>query len=249
MNDVDRSLSYLPLMREIPAFAKLGEASVRFLAGGSLLRNAARGQLLCDKGKPPPGVQCVLSGRVKLGVLSAQGSERVIDILLPGRIFGLAAILLDAPCPVFAEALAPARILVIGRERIQTAIIHWPEIGEILLKLMSADVHRLVHDLEACCLMSARQRLVEHLLQSAATPAGCLDRAVVVLSAPKAVIASSLNISAETFSRELRELAERGLIRIERRTIAIPSLNRLSQLLTDGSVASGGQSHRDWASA
>jgi CRP/FNR family transcriptional regulator, dissimilatory nitrate respiration regulator len=118
---------------------------------------------------------------------------------------------------------------VIGRERIQAAIADWPEIAGILLGLMAGDVHRLVRDLEACCLMSARQRLTEFLVKEGRSRAETCDRVVVVLPAAKAVIASSLNISAETFSRELRELADRDLVEIDRRAILIPSLDRLSR--------------------
>ena len=41
----------------------------------------------------------------------------------------------------------------------------------------------------------------------------------LTLPAPKAVIASMLNMSSETFSRELHRLKDRGLIEINRRTI------------------------------
>jgi CRP/FNR family transcriptional regulator, dissimilatory nitrate respiration regulator len=229
MNDVDRSVCLLPDLRELPAFASLADAPARFLAGGSHLRVAQRGQILCEKGGQLSGLHCLLTGKIKLTALSTQGAERVLEILLPGRLFGLAAILLDEPCPVFAESISDCRILVIGRERIQAAIADWPEIAGILLGLMAGDVHRLVRDLEACCLMSARQRLTEFLVKEGRSRAETCDRVVVVLPAAKAVIASSLNISAETFSRELRELADRDLVEIDRRAILIPSLDRLSR--------------------
>jgi CRP-like cAMP-binding protein len=53
------------------------------------------------------------------------------------------------------------------------------------------------------------------------------DRAQVVLPVSKAVVASSLNLTPETFSRELHELARQGLIQVDRRTVHIPSLNQL----------------------
>jgi CRP-like cAMP-binding protein len=228
MNDSDRAFNFLPYLRDIPVFAALGDEPARFIAGGSQLRVATRGQMICEKGSRPSGFQCVLEGRVKLAVLSPLGAERVLDILQPGRVFGVAAILLDEPCPVFAESIGDSRILVVGRERLHTAIAEWPEVAAAMLKLVAGDVHRLVHDLEACCLMTARQRLVDFLLQQGRCSSDTPDHAVVVLPAAKALIASNLNISAETFSRELHELAHRGLLEIERRTILIPSLDRLA---------------------
>jgi CRP/FNR family transcriptional regulator, dissimilatory nitrate respiration regulator len=233
MNDVDRAFNFLPYLREVPAFAALGDEPARFLAGGSHIRMATRGQILCDKGSRPSGFHCLLEGRIKLAVLSPLGTERVLDILLPGRGFGLASILLDEPSPVFAESICDCRILIVGRDRLCAAIAEWPELSAIMLRLIAGDVHRLVHDLEACCLMTARQRLVDFLIQEGRCRMKTSDRAVVVLPAAKALIASSLNISAETFSRELHELAHQRLIEIDRRNILIPSLKRLAAYLID----------------
>ncbi|RKT45159.1 Crp/Fnr family transcriptional regulator [Thiocapsa rosea] len=233
MNDIDRAFNFLPFLRDVPAFAALGDEPARFIAGGSQLRVATRGQIVCEKGSRPSGFQCLLEGRIKLAALSPLGAERVLDILQPGRVFGVAAILLDAPCPVFAESICDSRILVVGRDRIHAAIAEWPEVAAVMLKLVAEDVHRLVHDLEACCLMSARQRLADFLLQQGRCSSDAVDRAVVVLPAAKALVASNLNITAETFSRELHELAHRGLVEIERRTILIPSLDRLAAFVFD----------------
>lgn len=165
----------------------------------------------------------------------ALGAERVLDILQPrsGRVFGVAAILLDEPCPVFAESICESRILVVGRERIHTAIAEWPEVAAVILELVAEEVHRLVHDLDACCLMSARRRLADFLLKQGRCSSDADNHAVVVLPAAKALIASKLNISAETFSRELHELAHHGLVEIEWRTILIPSLDRLAAFVLD----------------
>jgi CRP-like cAMP-binding protein len=228
MNDIDRAFNLLPYLREVTPLAALGDEPARFIVGGSQIRAAPRGQILCEKGSRSTGLQCLLEGRIKLAALSALGTERVLDIIQPGRVFGLAAVLLDEPCPVFAESISDCRLLVIGRECIHSAIAEWPEVSAIMLRLLAADVHRLVHDLEACCLMTARQRLADFLVKQGRCRADASDRAVVVLPAAKALIASSLNISAETFSRELRELARRGLVEIERRTILIRSLDRLA---------------------
>jgi CRP-like cAMP-binding protein len=51
----------------------------------------------------------------------------------------------------------------------------------------------------------------------------------VVLPASKALVASTLNLTAETFSRELHELARRDLVQVDRRTLRIPSLRRLRE--------------------
>ncbi|NCA70008.1 MAG: Crp/Fnr family transcriptional regulator [Sphingobacteriia bacterium] len=230
MNDLDRASAFLSHVRELPPFAALSDLPARFIAGGSQMRELPRGRIICEKGQHPGGVHCILDGRVKLSATSAQGAERVLDILTAGRVFGLAAVLLDEPCPVYVETLAACRVLVIGRERLQSAVAEWPAIAGILLRLMAEDVHRLVHDLESCCLMSARQRVLDLLLKEGQVRPASPDQALLVLPVTKGLVASRLNLSPETFSRELHELAQCGLISIERRSIHIHSLERLSQI-------------------
>ena len=142
--------------------------------------------------------------------------------------------MLDEPCPVIAESISDCQLLSINRERVQAAIGIWPEVATTLLDLLARDVHRLIHDLESCCLMSARQRLADFLVKQGR----CLaregeDQVTVTLHAAKSIVASTLNLSAETFSRELHELAARGLIEIDRRRILIPSLERLGGFLAE----------------
>ena len=50
--------AYLPYLEEIPALAGLGEESLRYIAGGSLLRGLSRGQVLCEKGSRAAGFFC-----------------------------------------------------------------------------------------------------------------------------------------------------------------------------------------------
>lgn len=234
MNDTDRASAYLPHVLGLPSLRNLGEEPARFIASGSQLKTLTRGQVLCQKGGRPAGLFGLLSGRVKLSALAWDGAERVLDLVLPGRVFGQAAVILDQPFPLLAQVLCDSRVLLVARERTQEAMTRWPEVAAALLKGVAKDNYRLIHDLEACCLLSAAERLVEFLIkESAPDPARC-DRAHVVLPAAKALVASTLNLTAETFSRELRELARRDLIQVERRTVHIPSLQRLREYRRTG---------------
>ncbi|MGE5153614.1 MAG: Crp/Fnr family transcriptional regulator [Bdellovibrio bacteriovorus] len=231
MNDADRSSTYLPYLQGISPLNELGEEPLRHIAGGSLLRTLSRGQILCEKGSRTGGFFCVLGGRIKLSAVNADGGERVLDLVLPGRVFGQASTVLDQPFPVLAQALTDSEVLQVGRERVREAMERWPEVALALLRSLAQDCYRLIHDLEACCLMSAGQRLVDFLIKESEGGHRNGDRSQVVLPVSKAVVASSLNLTPETFSRELHELARQGLIQVDRRTVHIPSVSQLRERL------------------
>ncbi|MBK5963593.1 hypothetical protein CCR95_05685 [Thiocystis minor] len=140
------------------------------------------------------------------------------------------AAFLGRPCPLHAQTLADSCLLFVDLNRVRLAIERWPEVAFRMLTLVAERAQRLTADLEVCCLHSAIQRVAGFLLREAVSDPASPDHAELVLPAAKTVVASSLNLSPETFSRELHGLARRGLIEVERRRIRIPSLNRLRAL-------------------
>ena len=70
--------------------------------------------MLFQKGDPPKGFFVVVFGQVKLAFPSAQGNEKVVQILGPRQSFGEAMMFMDRPYPVFAEGLMDSLLLQIG---------------------------------------------------------------------------------------------------------------------------------------
>ncbi len=211
----------------MPILRNLEHEVQSFLAGGCHLRTASKGCVVCEKGSYVDGFFFVVTGRIKLAVLSADGCERVIDILLPGCSFGESAALLQQPCPTRAEALSDSRLLFVEYSRVEEAIGRWPTVAVALLGNVARRVYELTRNLEECCLNSASQRVASFLLRDVGNRGCAEDFMAVELPAAKVVVASSLNRTAETFSRELHYLAREGIVDIERRTIRTLSPDRL----------------------
>ena len=255
VNREDREKICRPLLRKASAFSALPGDALSCIARGCHTRTASRDQVLCEKGQNMAGFFVLVSGRVKLSILSEDGAERVLDIVLPGGTFAESAAFVRQPCPVHAQALTDSRLLYIELASVREAIARWPEVAYAMLELVAGRTQKLTADLEACCLQTATQRVAGFILREAqpaqngprrpsrspldnpsnsqakdriaSTGEPGTDRARLTLPAAKTVVASSLNLTAETFSRELHSLARIGLIAIERREIRVPSLERL----------------------
>lgn len=220
------SVSFV-FLADSPVFRGLGDEPLRFLAGGSQLRFVPKGQAICKRGVPSEGLFLLIDGRVKLSVLSDEGAERVLEIVQPGQSFGEAAAFADRPCATYVEALHDCRLLFICGQRLREAVARWPELALRLLGMLALRVNDLTADLEACCLHSASRRVADFLMRQARSTGRESDRAEVQLPAAKWVVASSLHLTPETFSRELHTLARDGVISIAQRTIHVLSTERL----------------------
>jgi CRP-like cAMP-binding protein len=226
MNTAAREELFAALLSDIALFDGLSGEQLRFLAADCFPRRLSRGGVIFEKGALLDGFYALREGRVKLAILSPEGAERVVQIALPGDTFGESIGLIERPSPVYAQALCDCEVLFFRAERARAAASRWPSLGCRFLEQCCVRVHQLYRDLEACCLRSALQRVAGFLLDS--LESGSRRSAPrVVLPAGKAVVASRLNLTPETFSRELRHLSDAGVIRVDRRIVEVRDPGRL----------------------
>jgi CRP-like cAMP-binding protein len=154
-----------------------------------------------------------------------------MEIVGPGEMFGEASMFLERPCPVYAQALSKTQLVFFRRGLIIEALRRSPDLALAMIQGMSHRHIRLIRDVEICCLQPAAERVVSYILDNAQLLEDSGDEASLPLPAGKAVIASNLNLTPETFSRELHQLADQGLVDLVKRTIRIRDLGALREQL------------------
>lgn len=215
-------------LAEAPLLAQLGETRVLDLAKQSWTLRHARGVRVLSRGDRLDGLYVVLSGKLKLFMLSCNGDERVLRILQSGDSFGEAMMFNAMPSPVFVDTLAHSELAFVPGDAISDILRRDPEFVFGMLRNMSGLMGALISDLETACMQSALQRTVSYLLREADnSPPPHIG---LTMPAPKAVIASTLNLSAETFSRELHRLQDHDFIEINRRVVYLRDRTALRRL-------------------
>jgi CRP-like cAMP-binding protein len=217
----------LELLSHAPIFRGLSREELTRIAAGTAQVHAERGEVLFQRGDPCTGFHLVAYGQVKLAVASAEGAEKVIEIVGPGRTFGEAIMFLGNPYFLTATALADSLLLHVGRDTLFAEIEREPQLARRMLAGLSVRLHMLVKDVEAMTLHSATQRVIGYLMRLADEGGGAQAK----LPAQKSLIASRLNLTPEYFSRILHELSNEGLVRVEGREIAILVAQRLADYL------------------
>ncbi|MBI5107426.1 MAG: Crp/Fnr family transcriptional regulator [Rhodocyclales bacterium] len=222
--DIPQILSRLPLFQELvpEQLAKLETACRE--------RRLSKGSMLFQKGDPAKGFFVVVFGQIKLAFPSAQGNEKVVQIVGPRQSFGEAVMFLDLPCPVFAEALVDSLLLQIGSGPVFDLLETDPLFARRMLAGLSMRLHSLVQDVETYSLRSSAQRVVGYLLQHCPpNEAECEGSFDISLPTSKQVIASRLNLTPETLSRIFHDLAANGLIAVSGKQITINNAKRLRE--------------------
>lgn len=231
--DIPRYLSLLPLFNEVRP------DELTRLAAGCQLHRYARGEMVCRLGEPCEGFHVVVTGQVKLSVLSPSGQEKVVELAGPGHTFGEALVFSDRPYVVSVQTLADSTLLAVSKRAVYAEIAADPKFALRMLAGMSRRLHGLINDVQSYTLASGMQRIIGYLLRDAGTeadggtenePAPPSEAPITVqLPASKATIASRLSITPEYFSRVLHELEVAGLIEVGRRELRILDAQRLAR--------------------
>jgi len=227
--DVVRFLSVLPL------FSDLNEQEVARIAEGCHLRRYERGEVVFRMGEACNAFQVVVTGQVKLFVVSPTGVEKVIDIIGAGGSFAEALMFLGKPCMVNAQTLADSLLLTVHRHTVMEELQHDWRFAARMIAGLSRRLHGLVRDVQAYALQTGVQRVIGYLLsnqddqpRAEGAAAGAPAVLTVTLPVSKATLASRLSLTPEYFSRVLRELEDARLIEVDRRDIRILDAQRLA---------------------
>lgn len=212
----------------LPLFSEMAPNEIDRIAAGTTELQVLRGDMIFRQGDASTGIHLLVSGQVKLSLLSPSGNEKVVQLINPGQSFGEALMFLEKPYIVSAQALNNSLLLHVSKDAVFEQIERNPRFARSMLAGLSRRLHLLMKDVESYSQRSAAQRLIGYLLRDENdAPPGASGSRSIVLPAYKGIIASRLNLSQEHFSRTLRELTEKGLIEVSGRVITVLDIEKL----------------------
>jgi CRP-like cAMP-binding protein len=189
------------------------------------------GQRLFNQGDEIRRFYYVESGQMKLYRLSAEGYEKVIDLIGANETFAEAVVFMErhAGYPVNADALEPTHLLGFDA---QTFLSLLRQSNESCLQLMAVMSRRLrwqLNEIDRLALQNATSRFVDFVFKPGDD--GVANGKCIELSVPKNILASRLSIKPETFSRILARLSTAGLIKVDRQSITLLDVDGLRRQL------------------
>jgi CRP-like cAMP-binding protein len=210
-------------------FRELSDEQRAPLAVNARPDHYVRGEVLFRRGDIPEGMYVVVYGRVKLSFVSANGVEKVVDIIDPGQSFGEAVMFLESPHVVTAQALDDSLVLFLPKAVVFEQIEADRQFARRMLGGLSRRLHQLVADVESYSTRSGTERLIGFLLRDCNVNGAQAEGGVLELQLPvaKGVVASRLNLTQEHLSRILHDLSALGLIEVQGRRIRLLDVERL----------------------
>lgn len=205
------------VLGEIALFRGLSPAVVGEVARASQVLSLPKGRVLYAAGNRPRGIYYVMSGHLKTAVSSPDGGEKVIEILSPRQVFGVAELFADTACVASVETVTPVVLLAIGREGVFRSMEQEPDVARRMLSAMAERQSSIERDIAADCFQSGTAKVVDYLARLAEES----SRVELELEIPKHVLAARLGFTPETLSRIFRELSDAGMIHVHGKQVTL----------------------------
>lgn len=192
-----------------PLFSHLDDDVVERIAERGRIVQFERGEEIFTQGDSSDAFFVVLEGWVKLYRLTPAGDESVMAVMPRGDSFAEAAVFLGGRYPVSAAAAAsPTRLLRMEYSAILASLRGDSDIAVAMLTSMARHASELSEQIEELKLLNAPHRVAEFLVSRSEPEA---NSAEIELPYEKALIAASLGMTPESFSRALSALEQFGV--------------------------------------
>ena len=209
MNDTVQAL------RQVFLFADLSTDTLAQMARVAYIGAYAPGETIIVEGDPCQAAFFIAEGRVRVYRLSLSGREQVLVRLGPGQAFNTVPPFQPRPANhATVEALTPVTLYVISSGDLRTLVGECPELALVILRDFADRLDHLTKLVEDLSLRTVRGRLARFLLEHAREGA-------VARRWTQEEMAAHLGTVRDMVGRNLRALADAGLVRMDRQRIVL----------------------------
>lgn len=194
-------------------------------------RSLRRGAYLYMSGDESEQLYVLQSGRIKLSRIQESGREVTLAILEHGEIFGLEWLQGHELRESYAQAMEDSRVIAVSREQVQNLLRERPELGLILLRILSEKLRDTQSIVERLLLKDVKARLAS-LLLDLARRSGIPEENGIRLGTriTHQDLANLIGSTRETTTAMLNQFKRSRLIDVRRRQITIAAWDGLQKL-------------------
>ncbi len=222
----DASLSAVERLKKIPLFTQLSDTEIASVTKAARERTYPKNSVILFEDDPGDALYVVLNGEVKVVLIGEDGREVILSILRAGDFFGEMSLIDDQPRSAHVIATEDSNLLVLRRDEFRQCLEQAPRIALGLLQALSRRLRRADDKIGGLVLLDVSGRVARVLVELADEH----DGEHIPRKITHHMLAQMIGSSRETVSRTIRELADRGMIVVSRKHIAIQNRRGLEEL-------------------
>ena len=203
-------------LRASPLFQAMQPEELDAILEFATERRVRRGQVVMQKGDTGSSMMAVLSGRVRISAVNAEGKEITLNVINPGQVFGEIALLDGQPRSADATATEDTALLVIERRHFMPFLASNQNLTVRMLAVLCERLRSTSLALEQIALFDLEARLARLILKLAtdygkSTP----DGTRIELKLSQRDISNLVAASRESVNKQLAEWRDSGVLTFE----------------------------------
>lgn len=212
MNEINRSAAF---WRSFPIFEGFGKETIGEIAAIATYRKWPAGTVIFQRGDEGNYLIALVSGRVKLSLITPQGKELSLRQLEPGSVLGEMAILDGQPRSADATAAVATEGYVIAKRDFLGLLARNASAAQAIIHYLCTKLRETTEQLETIALYDLDARVARFFLATLRSIHGeeLPDSANLQLSLSQTEIAGILGASRPKINRSIQALEEAGAIR------------------------------------
>jgi CRP/FNR family transcriptional regulator, cyclic AMP receptor protein len=190
-----------------------------------------------SEGSPLDSLFFLETGLVKIYKRGDDNKEIILQVITAGELFGEQALGQETSRSIAAEVLQEGVIYVIPRDLFWRVCDEHPELWREISMLLTARKRQLEKKIELLCLRDVEYRILFYMAELARTFGAKPNGAEYSIPLSQGELASLIGATRETTSTTLNHLARKGVIRLGRRQLIVPSIDGVLEAANQRSQA------------
>ena len=188
------------------------------------LSSLRRSTSLFSQDQAADSVYLIEEGLVKLTRMNQRGNRIILTIRGPNELAGEEALAENEPkYYTEAEVLTPAAIFRVPRGLLNRALLSSPELTPAVVSYLVDRRLALAEKVELLCLHDVEYRILHYLAELSALVKPLPDGEGFQIPITQLELADLIGATRETTSTTLNQLERRGLVKLSRRMLTVPS--------------------------
>ncbi|MBI5187890.1 MAG: Crp/Fnr family transcriptional regulator [Nitrospirae bacterium] len=209
-------------LRQVTLFSSLNSRQLNIITHRCQKRFAPKDSVILHQNDKSFDLYVVISGKVKVSLLSEDGKEIVLDVLKEGDFFGELSFFDKRPRSATVTAITDSNLLVLNRETFLKILNENPAIAINLLSVMGQRLRKTDEKIETLAFLDVYGRVARMLMNLSKEEGQRLkDGSVVIRRPTHKEIAHQIGASREAVTKAMKTLVSYQLINIRGRHIIV----------------------------
>lgn len=205
-------------LKAVPFFTQLTEDELDHIRSLAAEKRYPKNAVVLSEGEMGDSLYMIQSGKVKVFISDQDGREMILKILGPGDFFGEMSMIDKQPRSASITTLEASVFLVLSHAAFEKCIERVPRIANMVMRILAQRVREADRKIGTLAMMDVYGRVASTLLELSVYDNGKL---MVSEKLSQQDLANMVGASREMVNRILKDLADRGFISVESKSITI----------------------------